>query len=221
MQTLIKEKYELELYNRDAQYYSLVAQINPHFLNNVLQSIGAIGLERDVSEVYDATSVLAKMLRYSIKGADVVSMADEVANVYDYMKIQNLRFEDKIECEIQIDEGANGIVMPKLSLQPLIENSFVHGLEKKKNGGKIYLSIKMIGDDCQISVEDDGIGMDSKRLADLVCSIEDPSLQINKNSIGVYNVINRLQMIHGENFSYSIRSWVGKGTKIHITIKGE
>ncbi|MEG1520679.1 MAG: histidine kinase, partial [Clostridia bacterium] len=220
-QKLIKDKYELEIYNRNAQYYSLMAQINPHFINNVLQCIGAIGLEKNAVEVYDATMVLAKMLRYSIKELDVVQLKDEIDNVRDYAEIQKLRFEEKIQWKIEVDKELENISIPKLTLQPLIENSVVHGLEKKKGDGEVYLSVKKVGEVAIITIADNGIGMSAERLTELKEGIERATFDIERKRIGVSNVCHRLKIMFKDNCDIKIESKKDIGTMITIRINLE
>ncbi|MEG1878159.1 MAG: sensor histidine kinase [Pseudoflavonifractor sp.] len=221
IQKLINEQYALKLSGRTAQLYSLIAQINPHFINNVLQSIGSVALEKDAPEIYEATTILAKMLRYTIKGKDQVTLEEELENTSNYLFIQKFRFEDNLHYSFQVEEGLKAVVLPKLTLQPLVENAMIHGLEGKKGRGTIALRCfrTPAGQMC-IQIADDGVGMDSEKLAEIRSKFRknDEAIEISTSAIGLINVYQRLRIIYGEAFSLEIQSMVGAGTELTLLI---
>lgn len=220
---LIKEKYKLELYNRDAQLYSLMAQINPHFINNILQSIGSVALERGIKDIYKSTTVLAKMLRYSIKENYVVKLEKEIQNLNDYLYIQKFRFEEKLIADVYIREGLDDILIPKFTFQPLVENSIVHGFKNKKSAG--HLQIEIVNNSMEIlkvTIKDDGCGIEEGMLKEIKRGFENDNYEIEKNHIGLCNVYRRLKYLYGRRFTMSIKSTVNKGTVVELSInRGE
>lgn len=197
-----------------------MAQINPHFLNNVLQSIGSVALEKDIIEVYEATTTLAKMLRYSIKGADEMPLEQEIQNVSNYLFIQKFRFENKLEYSFEVDEKLNNYVLPKLTIQPLVENAVVHGLEGKKYGGKVKICCFQEGEKVCIYVMDNGIGMDHAQLTSIFEQFRqnDKQIEIETGKIGLINVYQRLRLTYGKSFTINIESTPGIGTKLMLCL---
>lgn len=221
IEQLINEKYKLELARRTAQLDSLIAQINPHFLNNILQSIGGAALEKGVPEIYEAAGTLAKMLRYSIKGPDRVMVEDEVRNVKDYLYIQKFRYEERICYTVDLEEAAARFMVPKLILQPLVENAVVHGVESEKTA--VTISFRgSCGDAClSLEVRDDGPGMEEEILEEIQkkMRMNDEKIEINKTSIGLINVYQRLRLEYGGDFEMTVESSKGNGTAILIRIR--
>lgn len=221
LQTLIAEQYALKLSNQTAQLYSLIAQINPHFINNVLQSIGSVALEKDAPEIYEASTILAKMMRYSIKGKDKVTLHEEMENASDYLYIQKFRFEDRLQYTFEIEKSLYPVILPKLTLQPLVENAVVHGLEAKKEMGSVFVRCYRESETmfC-LCVTDDGDGMDAQTLHALHAKFQknDKAIEIETTSIGLINVYQRLRMIYGVEFTMDLQSELHKGTVLTLHI---
>ncbi|MFI3213293.1 MAG: histidine kinase [Eubacteriales bacterium] len=221
LQLLIQERYTLKMSQQNAQFYSLVTQINPHFINNILQSIGSVALEKDAPEIYTASMTLAKMLRYSISKGDSVSLDDEITNVLQYLSIQKFRFEDKFEYTFQIDDALRTLPIPKLTLQPLVENALIHGIEPSPNPCHLHLQCcKTLDNNLKIVIYDDGIGIPSHKLT----SIKNNLLQTQNNlilettSIGLTNVYQRLKILFGDLFEFDITSIYLQGTQLTLII---
>lgn len=219
---LIKEKYKLELYNRDARLYSLLAQINPHFINNILQSIGGAALERGMKDIYKSTTVLAKMLRYSIKDDNVVALEKEIQNLKDYIYIQKFRFEDRLEVSINVKDGMTEIRIPKFTFQPLVENAIVHGFKNKKEKGMLYVDVSDSDEKLfEACVCDDGCGIDNETLEEIRQGFENDGYEIEKNHIGLCNIYRRFKYLYDSSFHMDIESAPGKGTRVILMIDRE
>ncbi|MFI3207614.1 MAG: histidine kinase [Eubacteriales bacterium] len=217
---LIKEKYKLEVYNKNAQLYSLMAQINPHFLNNVLQSIGCVALENDMKDIYKATTTLARMLRYSIKGGDVVRLEQELENIDQYLYIQKFRLEDRLEVNIVIPDYIETIQMPKLSLQPLIENAITHGFESIKTKCKLEIIVESTEIDLvHIVIRDNGVGIKELDLYEIKNNLINEKFEFEEQHIGLSNVYRRLKYMYDTRFIMDIKSVWGDGTEIDIKIR--
>lgn len=222
IQALIQERYELQLSCRTAQMQSLIAQINPHFLNNTLQSIGNEALERDMPEIYEAVTTLARLLRYSIKGGNQVTLKDELDNISNYLFIQKFRYEDRLHYTFDTDPDLLGLPVPKLILQPLVENAIVHGLEPKKEPGCIR--VRCFVDDSQdicLCVEDDGDGMAEEARCALLqrCCASDATGAFDNDSIGVVNVYRRMRLTYGAQFRFEIESSPMHGARYTLRIR--
>lgn len=220
---LIKEQYSLRLSTRTAQLYSLIAQINPHFINNVLQSIGSVALEKDAPDIYEITTIFARMLRYSIKGKEMVALSDEIQNALDYLFIQKFRYEDLLKYEILTDENLRNTIVPKLILQPLIENAIVHGLEEKKGIGTVKVScITESPEMMKIIITDNGCGIAGEKVEEFqkIFQQRDREIELETESIGILNVYQRLRIIYGSSFMMEIHSKLMCGTviKLHIPV---
>lgn len=218
IEQLVNEQYKLKLSYRTAQLYSLIAQINPHFLNNTLQAISGVALERGVKEIHTVTSTLGKMLHYSIKEKDVVELKAEIQNVQDYLFIQKFRYEKRLEYVIEASDAAQKQGIPKLILQPLVENSIIHGLEGGKN--TLHMKITAVQEEEQlcITIEDDGCGIPKERLREIRGRMEKnkEKIEIESHSIGFINVYQRLYLMYEDRFKMNIDSEEGQGTRISI-----
>ncbi|MEQ4480896.1 cache domain-containing sensor histidine kinase [Cohnella silvisoli] len=217
---LINEKYKLKLKNKSAELKALQAQINPHFIYNTLQAIGSVALEEGIKELEEMTIALSNMLRYSIKSAGMmVTLEDEINNSKDYLSIQKFRFEEKLVFRIEIADELRSIQIPKLILQPILENSVIHGIERKKTPSTIEIRCKALGEVLSITVGDDGVGMDSDKLAQIRTTLSRTDDEFAEgDSIGIANVYQRLRLLMGDQFEMNIRSESGKGTTVEMLI---
>ena len=197
------------------QLFALQAQINPHFLYNTLECINWMAFRRGASEISTAVTTLAKYFRLSLgKGREVVSISEEVELARTYLAIQNIRFEQALEVDIQVEEAMERYTIPKLVLQPFVENAVLHGiLEKPGRSGKINIEAKAEGDLIRLIVTDDGVGMSSETAAGV--------LQEEKGDhYGIYNANMRIRLYFGDREEYGIKiqSVEGVGTKVIITV---
>lgn len=195
-----------------ARLSALSSQINPHFLFNTLNTVGSLirtDPEKARHVVYRLSSILRRLLR---KTDNFTPLRDELAFIEDYLSIEVARFGDKLKVIKDIDERTLDRQVPAMLLQPLIENSIKHGLAPKVDGGYVRLESRL--DDrpgglrLLLTVSDDGVGIDDDRLASI---LEHPG-------IGVSNVNERLQVLFGANYSLSITSQKGAGTRATIDL---
>lgn len=215
IQNLMEQVYSLELANREAEIEFLKMQINPHFLYNSLDTISWLGFASGNMEISEISVSLAKLLRASIRRADLVTVEEEMQIVESYLLIQKYRFEDKFTVECQIEEGAKKCCMPGFLLQPLVENSIIHGLEGQIGKGRLEISVSKADDWLYFTVHDDGKGMDEIQLKSLRQQCEEKG---SGNSIGLKNVYRRLQLLYGDSCEFRIESCLNRGTKITFRI---
>ena len=203
----IKRKYELK---------ALQAQINPHFLYNTLDSIIWMAEWGKTQEVVQMTSSLARLLRRSISNErEVVTVAEEVEYTQDYLTIQKMRYKDKLEYEILVDQeiAQEGIV--KLILQPLVENAIYHGIKYKEGKGMIRIRGFRQEDKIVLQVEDDGSGMDEETLTHI---FEKHTKDTKSNGVGLKNVNERLQLSYGTEYGLKYESKIGEGTTATVIL---
>lgn len=210
---LMEESYRSKISEREAQLKALQAQINPHFLYNTLDAINWMAIQREAEDISFMLDSLAKYFRLSLnKGKDVVTVEDELNLARVYLEIQGVRFEKSFTAEFDIDAAVNGYAIPKLVLQPVIENALLHGIQKKKTRrGTITVEARKEEECLVLTVSDDGVGMDKEKLEQL-------TKYSNSNSYGLYNVNERIKLFCGENYGISVFSEKDKGTSVEIRL---
>lgn len=215
IQNLLEKVYSLELSNKQAEIDFLKMQINPHFLYNSLDTISWLGYTSSNENISDISVSLAKLLRASIKRADMVKVSEEMQTIDSYLLIQQYRFEDKIEVKKKISEKAYDCYMPGFLLQPVIENSIIHGLEGKIEKGRLCIEIEFLDEYLCFKISDDGKGMERQQLDILKQQFSEAGVG---KSIGLANVYRRLMLLYGEECRFQIESAPGEGTNISFRI---
>lgn len=205
---------------------TLQAQINPHFLYNTLGSLKWAAVRQKQSGLADSLDALSSLLEFTIKKAGgMVTIEEEVNYIKHYIEIEKMRYGERFAIEYQIDEADWERKIPGFLLQPLVENSFLHGLDLTKEGGKIVIrGYEQVGYLC-LEVEDNGIGMTKEKAAELLEDKKPEKKYKGFNSIGIQIVDKRLRELYGPDYHTEINSTVGKGTRITLWIpllgKGE
>ncbi|ROR31420.1 two-component system sensor histidine kinase YesM [Mobilisporobacter senegalensis] len=208
---LINELLENEKAMQKAELDVLQEQIKPHFLYNTLDTIAYLALQESSENVYDAIETLGNFYRrFLSKGSKVISIRDEVAIVKDYLKLQKLRYDDIIEDEYDLCDDLLEVHVPKLILQPLVENSIYHGIRLKGEKGLIKISVFQKDDFIHIVVYDSGVGMNEEQL--------DQIMQDNNKSFGFKGTIERIQYYYGKEDVFEIKSVEGIYTEIDLKI---
>jgi two-component system sensor histidine kinase YesM len=219
----------MELNKRQAQYLALQNQINPHFLYNTLESIRGEALIAGLGSVADMTEALAKFFRYTItKVENLVSVEEELDNCETYFRIQKYRFGDRLKLHVEYEaeefEEIMSCRIPKLTLQPILENSIIHGTEPKVGTGNLKIRFERTDSRLIILICDDGVGMDEEALARLNRRLgrDGKSLEYHKEpekgGIALVNVNNRIHLIFGEEYGMHVYSMAGVGTDVEITL---
>lgn len=221
VRNLIDQEYKSEIELKNAQLKALQAQINPHFLYNTLQMMGGIALSHDVPEVYGIANTMAEMFRYNVSGGnDLVSIHDEIKHTENYLFIQTHRFQDRINVEVIMDDDISNLLIPKFTLQPLVENAFEHGLSKRVHGGKLVVKVLEHLDHFEITVWDNGEGMSLQQKDLLLEQIKNhnPLVPSQNFGIGLKNVNARLRLLYANNYKFEIDSILNEYTRISLTI---
>lgn len=226
---LIEGQYQREIEVKNAQLMALQAQINPHFLNNTLNLIGGIALSKNVPEIYRITRVIGDLLRYSISiEGDMVSLEDELKHMQNYLFIQEHRFVGRCTVTVSTDETVNDSKLPKFTLQPVVENAFEHGLQRKEGSWKLEIRVKRVGNIIGIMVKDDGVGLDEERLRQVRAEVKGglsmkadptgPDKPRKRRGIGLRNVDARIKLQFGDRYGVRIFSRPGAGTLVVLVL---
>ncbi|WP_168735586.1 cache domain-containing sensor histidine kinase [Cohnella fermenti] len=228
LQTLIETKYVNQIKLQEVELKMLYSQINPHFLYNTLDSIRAMADYYKVGDIGEMAQALADMFRYNTRNRDeVVTLQEELEQIEAYMKIQRVRFDDKIAFETSIEEELYAFPVLKMTLQPLVENAVFHGIERKRGKGTIRIAASREADGVHLSVADDGVGISETRLNELRSTLnwrlhrEQWPDSAAEGGIGVRNVYTRYAIRYGERMSLRIDSRKGAGTRITLLLPDE
>lgn len=210
-----RELMETEKALREAQFMSLQDQIRPHFLFNALNTIARTALFEGATETERLTLALGKLFRYSLGSPDaLVQVREEEAVLREYLAFQTLRFGQRLSWDIRVDAKAEDALIPRFTLQPLVENAVRHGIEPLEGGGAVEVRVHRREGRLYLSVRDTGIGMDAKAARALMSDS-------TSNGIGLSNVKRRLALRYGGSERIEVRSTVGGGTMVRISFPAE
>ncbi|MDE7176627.1 MAG: histidine kinase [Lachnospiraceae bacterium] len=215
------ERQEIDLARQNAELLALHSQINPHFLFNILESIRMHSVLRNEEETAGMIEKLAVLERQNINWAsDNVKLSEEISFVEAYLELQKYRFGDRLHYQIELAESCTDYYIPKLTLTTFVENSCVHGMERKSAACWIYLRVYEKGSQVVVEIEDTGDGMEESAAVQLCermqnCTIDD--IKENKH-VGILNACLRLKRFSGEQASFSLESEPGVGTFTTIRV---
>lgn len=217
--------------NKDAEYLALQNQINPHFLYNTLEGIRSDALAEGVDNIAQIVESLAVFFRYTISQVDrLVSLEEELTILRTYLDIQNYRFGDRIRMEEILDgcdRSIREVPIPKLILQPFIENAILHGLEEKVGVGTIKIFISATKELLLLTIEDDGRGIAEEELNRINAGLSRVSPPPGseegrkRGGIAINNVNNRIKLLFGEKYGVKLRSIPGHGTAVDLVLPRE
>lgn len=212
--------YRLEIENKNNQLKALQAQLDPHFINNTLQTIGNDALKQGNLELYTAIVQFGGMMRYTMNFCDMsVPFKDELEYTESYLKFQQKRFPGRFTYELDISETSLSVIIPKLTLQPLVENSIKHGLGGKNPVMQISISTKTDGQYFHMECRNSGKGLDQNSLEQLKKSIE--AARVNGEeaaNVGLRNLARRLFLLYGEKAAMDIGSENNLGFHVALRI---
>lgn len=215
--------YGTELERKKSELAFLRSQIHPHFLYNTLEAISGIAAVEGQDRVKRMARSLSSIFRYSIKGTDEVELGEEVRMIQSYVQIQQIRFTDRFTVHYDFTDEAMARLVPKMVLQPLVENAVHHGIETTLKRCRLEIG-GHIGEDGALIVEvrDDGIGIEPDRLRELRDMLDKPAVgdvgPAGRENIGLVNVNNRVRLMFGDEYGIRIDSAVGQGTHIQLRI---
>lgn len=222
------QKYHLnvamhELRRKEAELNALQSSINPHFLYNSLDCIRTSALVNNDMRVVHQIQILANMFRYttgsnSIRGG-VVTVEEEMKHVYDYLAMLSFRFEDRYRVEVHVDREVLPLRIPKLILQPAVENSFHHGVRSMATDGYVIIRGYLEKENLILSVEDNGVGIPAEQLQELQKLLQDNPLSASDTTYrALVNINDRIRIAYGREYGVSLESESGKGTRTVICL---
>lgn len=224
---LAKRDYENKLLKKEAELNILQSQINPHFLYNALDAIRGDIVEEGLGDTADMVEALAKFFRYSINMKNnIITLEEELDNLDNYFKIIQYRFENRFYLINDCDYGNAALMeykIPKLIIQPIVENSINHGLEPKTGMGIIHIRSTFTNRYLEILIQDNGIGMKQAELEQLLDKFNDPAASATgekpkKGGIALINVNKRIKLYYGEEYGLEINSLEQLGTEVKILL---
>lgn len=216
-QQLLQQKLTLMLFE---------SQINPHFLYNTLDSIRGQALVNHQEEIASMTEKLSQFFRYCISSkGNIVKISEEIRNVQDYFCIQKYRFGDRIQMSIDIgDEDVLDYYIPKLTLQPIVENAISHGIEEHTGRGQVWIRLVKSDHKIYLHVIDNGGGMEMDALLKLRKRLEQEQIEVSRtqgrrhSGIAIQNVNARIRVCFGREYGLNYRSIKGEGTDVEIVL---
>ena len=212
---------------RKAELELLQSQINPHFLYNTLDTIVWLAETGDQKQVVSMAESLSDFFRISLnQGKDIISLEEEIRHVTSYLEIQQIRYRDILAYEIEMDESLANYRIPKISLQPLVENALYHGIKNKRGLGTIRISMEAYEDYYLIRIHDNGIGMTPETLEKVRLAVtkeQEPVAETKKSesertSYGLYNVNERIRLKYGAEYGLSFESEYKEGTTVTVKL---
>ena len=224
------KKNTAQIFDKQTELTALQSQINPHFLYNTLECIRGQALLDDNIEIAKMVEALSSFFRYSIsKKGNLVTLRDELANIENYMLIQRYRFNNRFSMESIIDEedeAAYDFLVPRLIIQPVIENAIFHGLEERMEDGIVSIEVIVTDLDMIITISDNGKGIDCEELEELNNRINANDMELddkNKSNqintgIALPNINRRIRLLFGKEYGVNVYSTLGKGTDVEIII---
>jgi len=212
--------YQAELARVQAQLYALRSQINPHFLYNTLQMVCGMAVCHNAPEIARAAAGMAHIFRYSIKEEALAESSEEIATVHRYMEIMNMRQGDRFRYEESVEEGLEHCMIPRMIVQPVVENSIKYGFEAGGVSPVIRVRWKRDGEDVIVTVQDNGSGIPEERMRELKERMQRPfSPEKSPGSIGLHNIHQRLFLRYGDGYGVTLFSPEEGGTSVVLRMK--
>lgn len=214
---LIYELYAEKQTRLEAQLKSLQEQIKPHFLYNTLDTISWMARAQGAMDVVRLVDALTNMFRVGLSsGRDYISLREEKNHVSNYLYIQKVRYQDRLQYSIEIPEEYLSAIVPKLILQPLVENAIYHGVKLKRTGGTVRITAQAEGETLYLRVWDDGAGIPPERLEEIRERLRSPGSSKEKSGFGLSYIAERLQLTYGSDYGIRIESEEGSFTEVTV-----
>ena len=213
----INRFYKSELKQKHAELIALQAQIKPHFLFNTLEVIRMRAISQGVHDVGEMIYSLASMFRHMVKDKTVITVNEEIENCRRYLELTRIRYRDKLQYTIHMDERLGGYNIMKLSVQPIIENYLVHGIGLERTDNHILIEVMQSEEELVIRISDNGKGIEPERLKQIQQELDEAQIQ-DHGSLGLKNIQERLRILYGESYGLTIDSVLNLGTIVTICV---
>ncbi len=211
-----EEQAKLETLLKEAELKSLQAQVNPHFLFNVLSIVTESVLKEETEHTLSVVEKITYLLRYSLTSFHrEVTLLEEIRMVESYIYLQEKRFGDRITFMMNVPEDIPHLIIPSMTIQPMVENAIIHGTEKMIEGGKVEVSLEESDSEVIITIDDNGAGIKENVLKSILKGQNEQHIG-HTTGIGIDNVMNRLHLFYGKENLLRIYSQIGKGTHVKI-----
>lgn len=218
MKRLIESEYMVKIESQQATLTALQSQINPHFIYNTLESISMLALIRDNYEIVDMAQAFSMMMRYSMEPSTLVAVREEVENVRNFVTIQKIRFPDRFFVEYAIDEECMAEKIPRLTMQPLVENAFKHGFEDTPEHKRLLVSVLKRRGFLVIRIFNDGMAVPAERIARIRELLMPDNQEETLDCFALRNLSRRLKLLFGGKSRVTLRSGNGIGTIVSLRI---
>ena len=218
---LMQKVTQSEILNKEMEFKTLQSQMNPHFLYNTLDAINWLAFKEKQTEICNLVAAISSLIRASISNKkSIITIEQELDYVKNYIYIQHIRYKDRFDTIYDIDESLLKQAVPKLIIQPIVENAIIHGIENSKNKNLLYISIKRENECIVIIVKDTGIGMTDEKVSELLkepLNAEGDEQKAHTN-LGLYAVHKRIQLMYGDLYGLTVQSQAGEGTTVTLHI---
>lgn len=220
MDYLVKKDLHRQILEKELEFKALQAQINPHFLYNTLDTINWMARKEKKYEICDIITAISNLMRISISNKQrIITVEKEINYIKDYLYIQKIRYRDRFTLVMEIDERVMNQLIPKLALQPIVENAIVHGIEESRSNSILRITGKLENECMEFVVEDTGIGIPASKIQDLLKKPEHREGNASSHTnLGLYAVNQIIKYVYGETYGLSISSEEGKWTRITLRI---
>ena len=218
---LMQKVTQSEILNKEMEFKTLQSQMNPHFLYNTLDAINWLAFKEKQTEICNLVAAISSLIRASISNKkSIITIEQELDYVKNYIYIQHIRYKDRFDIIYDIDESLLKQAVPKLIIQPIVENAIIHGIENSKNKNLLYISVKRENECIIIIVKDTGIGMTDEKVSELLkepLNAEGDEQKAHTN-LGLYAVHKRIQLMYGDLYGLTVKSQAGEGTTVTLHI---
>lgn len=218
---LMQKVTQSEILNKEMEFKTLQSQMNPHFLYNTLDAINWLAFKEKQTEICNLVAAISSLIRASISNKkSIITIEQELDYVKNYIYIQHIRYKDRFDIIYDIDESLLKQAVPKLIIQPIVENAIIHGIENSKNKNLLYISVKRENECIIIIVKDTGIGMTDEKVSELLkepLNAEGDEQKAHTN-LGLYAVHKRIQLMYGDLYGLTVQSQAGEGTTVILHI---
>lgn len=215
----VKLRSEMETSLKEADLKALQAQINPHFLFNVLNTIGRLAMIEGADKTQEMVYAFSDLMRYTLRkeANDFVTIHEEIDYVKNYLSIQQVRLGERLSYHFDVDENLENVLCPFMTIQPFVENAINHAIEPNVSGGEINLTVRRSGEDVMITVRDDGPGIPDDKI-DMLLDDSSPNVSEKSTGIGIQNVNKRMKYYYGPDYGVNYKKGLETGTEAVIRI---